>query len=124
MSSLNRVTLIGHLGADPEMKQTLNGKIVANLRLATTERWTDKQSKEKREATEWHTVEAWGPLAQFIGQYAKKGRHVFVEGKLTHSTSEKDGKKSYWTTVVAREFKFLDRPDNLDTEFAEPREEN
>lgn len=120
MSSVNKVTLIGNLGKDPEIKSFQNGGRIANLRLATTETWRDKNSGERREKTEWHSVVVSSePIVKFIEGRLKKGHKVYVEGKLeTRNYEAKDGsgKKVYVTEVVVRpyagELKMLDRPAN------------
>lgn len=91
MSSVNRVILVGHLGADPEMRYTNNGQAVCNMRIATSESWTDKDGN-KQERTEWHSISAWGKQAEFCGQYLAKGRQVYVEGRLqTREYQDKEG---------------------------------
>ncbi|MEQ9477737.1 MAG: single-stranded DNA-binding protein, partial [Algiphilus sp.] len=89
---INKVILVGNLGQDPEVRYTANGTAVANLRIATTESWRDKQSGEQRENTEWHTVVLFGKTAEIASQYLKKGRQVFIEGKLqTRKWQDKSG---------------------------------
>jgi len=89
--SVNKVILVGNLGADPEVKYTQSGQAMARLRLATNERWTDKGG-QKQERTEWHTVVLWGKQAEFAGQYLSKGRLVFVEGSIqTRTWKDKSG---------------------------------
>jgi len=105
---INKVTLIGHLGADPELRYTPSGTAVCKLRLATTERYTDKAG-EKQERTEWHRVTAWGKLAEICGQYLHKGRLIFIEGRLRNDTWEQDGVKRYSYEIVADEMKMLGR---------------
>ena len=120
MSSLNKVTLIGNLGRDPEIKTFANGGRVANLRIATTEYWKDRQSGERKERTEWHSVVISAePLVKYVERVMKKGHKVYVEGKLeTRNYESKDGggKKVYVTEVTIRpyggEIKLLDRPAN------------
>lgn len=91
MASVNRVILIGHLGADPEVRYTQGGQAVASLRIATSESWTDKDG-QKQERTEWHQVSAWGKEAESCGQYLSKGRQVYVEGRLqTREYQDKEG---------------------------------
>ena len=110
MASLNKVQLIGNLGADPEVRFTPGGAAVANLRLATTERWKDKQSGESKEQTEWHRVVVFGKLAELCREYLAKGRSIYVEGRLqTRSWDDKEGNKKYSTEVVAQTIQFLDR---------------
>ena len=107
MSGVNKVILVGNLGANPEMRFTQGGQAVANLRLATTERWTDK-SGQKQEATEWHRVVVWGKQAEIVGQYLTKGRQVYVEGSIrTRQWQDQQGQKRYTTEVVARNVQML-----------------
>lgn len=100
ISSLNKVILIGRLGADPELKYTSNGTAQAKLNLATSERWKDNDGNNQ-EKTEWHRIVTWRRQAEFAGEWLKKGQLVCVEGKLTTSSWEKDGQKRYMTEVVA-----------------------
>lgn len=102
---LNRVTLLGRLGADPEVRRTQSGDPIANFRVATGERWKDKQTGEQKERTEWHTVVAFGPLAQIAEKYLQKGSRVMVEGELrTRKWQDKDGADRYSTEVVVQGF--------------------
>ena len=99
--ALNKVFLIGNLGADPEMRYSQGGMAIARVRLATNEQWTDK-SGQKQERTEWHSVVAFGKQAEYVGEYCKKGRQIFVEGSLqTRQWDDKDGNKRYTTEVKA-----------------------
>ncbi|MGH7740481.1 MAG: single-stranded DNA-binding protein [Candidatus Eiseniibacteriota bacterium] len=107
MSGVNKVILVGNLGANPEMRHTQGGQTVANLRLATTERWTDKNG-QKQEATEWHRVVVWGKQAEIVGQYLTKGRQVYIEGSIrTRQWQDQQGQKRYTTEVVARNVQML-----------------
>lgn len=101
-----RVELIGHLGADPEVKHTQSGNIVANLRVATSERWRDKQTGERKERTEWHRVVIWNEgLAKVAEQYLKKGSKVFISGKLqTRKWTDQQNIERYSTEVVLQGF--------------------
>jgi single-strand DNA-binding protein len=104
---VNKVILIGNLGRDPEVRFTPNGRAMAKLAVATSERWTDQQG-QRQERTEWHNVVVWGKQAETCGQYLAKGRQVFVEGSIrTRSYDDKDGNKRYVTEVVARDVRFL-----------------
>ena len=104
---INKVILIGNLGADPELKYTPSGAAVANFRIATNETWTDA-SGEKQERTEWHNIVAWRKLAEICGEYLKKGSQVYLEGRLqTRSWEGQDGVKRYTTEVVARDMQML-----------------
>jgi single-strand DNA-binding protein len=102
MASLNKVTLIGNLGADPETKYMPSGDAVTNIRIATTESWKDKTSGEKQERTEWHRIAFFGKLAEIAGEYLKKGSQVYVEGKLqTRKWQDKEGQDRYTTEIRA-----------------------
>lgn len=104
---VNKVILVGNLGADPEVRFTPGGQAVANFRIATSESWTDK-SGQKQERTEWHRIVVWGKLAELCGEYLAKGRQCFVEGRLqTREWTDKEGKKNYTTEVVASSVVFL-----------------
>lgn len=108
MASLNKVMLIGNLGADPEMRYLPSGDAVANIRIATTESWKDKASGEKKEETEWHRVSFFGKLAEIVGEYLKKGSPVYVEGRIkTRKWQDKDGQDRYSTEVVADRMQML-----------------
>ena len=104
---VNKVILVGNLGANPEMRTTQGGQPVANLRLATTERWTDKNG-QKQEQTEWHRVVVWGKQAEICGQYLVKGRQIYVEGRIrTRQWQDQQGQKRYSTEVVAQVIQML-----------------
>ena len=103
--SVNKVILIGHLGADPEIRKTQDGRSIANLRLATSESWKDKNTGEKRERTEWHRVVIFSEgLARVAEAYCKKGDKVYVEGQLQTRKWEKDGQTHYATEIVLQGF--------------------
>jgi len=107
MSGVNKVILVGNLGANPEMRFTQGGQAVANLRLATSERWTDK-SGQKQETTEWHRVVVFGKQAEIVGQYLTKGRQVYIEGRLqTRQWQDQQGQKRFTTEVVAQNMRFV-----------------
>ena len=106
---LNKVTLIGRLGADPEVRYMPTGGAVANISLATTFRWKDKQSGERKENTEWHRVVFFNRLAEIVGEYLKKGSQVYVEGRLqTRKWQGQDGQDRYTTEIIATEMIMLD----------------
>ena len=108
MASVNKVIIVGHLGKDPETRYTTSGDAICNIVVATTETWKDKQSGEKREATEWHRVVFFGKLAEIAGQYLKKGSQVYLEGKLkTRKWQDNDGHERYTTEINADEMKML-----------------
>jgi len=117
MASVNKVILIGHLGADPEVRYAPSGDAVCNIRMATTETWKDKVTGEKKEATEWHRITFFGRLAEIAGQYLKKGSQVYIEGSLrTRKWQDKDGQDRYTTEIRADEMKMLgSRPSAGDT---------
>ena len=101
MASVNKVILVGNLGADPEVRYTPSGKAVASFSLATKEQWTGKDG-EKTERTEWHKIVAWARLGEICGEYLRKGSQVYVEGRLqTRSWEDKEGNKRWITEVVA-----------------------
>jgi single-strand DNA-binding protein len=100
MRGVNKVILVGTLGQDPEVKYMPNGNAVCNLSLATNESWTDKQSGQKKERTEWHRVSMFGKVAEIAGEYARKGTAIYIEGKLQTREWEKDGVKRYTTEIV------------------------
>jgi len=123
MAGVNKVILIGNLGADPEIRYTPNGTPVANLRMATSESWKGKTG-QKEERTEWHRVVLWSKLAELAGQYLSKGRQVYIEGRLqTRSWDDKEGNKRYSTEVVATNMQFLGGPGERKGEFKEIPEE-
>jgi single-strand DNA-binding protein len=106
---VNKVILVGNLGKDPEVRYTSGGQAVANLRIATSRSWTDKQSGQRKEETEWHDVEVWGKQAEQCGEYLAKGRQVYVEGRLkTDKWQDKQsGQDRYKVKVVADTVRFL-----------------
>ena len=105
---INKVILVGNLGADPEVRYTAGGTAIASLSVATSEQWTDKQSGQKQERTEWHRVKLFGRLAEIAGEYLKKGRQVYVEGSLrTDKYTDKQGVERYSTDIVASELQML-----------------
>ena len=108
MASVNKVILIGNLGRDPEVRYTPSGGAVCNISVATTRNWKNKDSGDKVEETEWHRVVFYDRLAEIAGEYLKKGRSVYVEGRLkTRKWTDKDGAEKYTTEVIAEEMKML-----------------
>ncbi len=106
---LNKVTLIGRLGADPEVRYMPSGGAVANISLATNFRWKDKQTGEKKESTEWHRVVFFNRLAEIVGEYLKKGGQVYIEGRLqTRKWQDQGGHDRYTTEIIATEMQMLD----------------
>lgn len=107
MASVNKVILLGNLGKDPEIKYMTNGEAVANIALATTEVWKDKNG-EKVEKTEWHRVTFYRKLAEIVGEYCKKGKSIYVEGRLeTRKWQDKSGQDRYTTEIIATDMKLL-----------------
>jgi single-strand DNA-binding protein len=105
---INKVILIGHLGADPETRAMPSGMTVANLRLATSENWKDKQSGEQQERTEWHNVALFGRLGEIAGEYLRKGSQVYIEGRLrTRKWQDKSGVDRYTTEIVANDMQMI-----------------
>lgn len=110
MASVNKVILVGNLGADPEVRYLPNGDAVTNIRVATTESWKDKATGEKKELTEWHRVVFYRKLAEIAGQYLKKGSQVYIEGRLrTRKWQGQDGQDRYTTEIEAQEMQMLGR---------------
>ena len=121
MSGVNKVIIVGNLGQDPEVKTIGSGQTVANLSVATSESWNDKQG-QKQERTEWHRVIVWGKQAENAGKYLSKGSKVYVEGKLqTRSWDDKtDGKKRYATEIQAQTIQYLSASKNASAGGAAP----
>lgn len=110
MASVNKVIIVGNLGADPETRYLPSGEAVTNIRVATTDRWKDKQSGEMKEATEWHRIAFFGKLATIAGEYLKKGSQVYVEGSLrTRKWQDKEGQDRYSTEIRADAMQMLGR---------------
>jgi len=121
MASVNKVILVGNLGADPETRYMPSGDAITNIRIATTDRWKDKQSGEMKEATEWHRIAFFGRLAEIAGQYLKKGSQVYVEGRIrTRKWQDKDGQDRYSTEIVADAMQLLGKREGMGE--APPRE--
>ena len=119
MASVNKVIIVGNLGADPETRYLPSGEAVTNIRVATTDRWKDKQSGEMKEATEWHRVAFFGRLATIAGEYLKKGSQVYVEGSLrTRKWQDKEGQDRYSTEIRGDVMQMLGRREGS----GEPRE--
>jgi single-strand DNA-binding protein len=111
MAGVNKVILVGNLGRDPEVRYTQSGTPVANFTMATTERWNDPTSGERKEKTEWHRIVVWGKQAEIAGEYLRKGRQVYVEGSLqTREWTDREGNKRQTTEVRAQRFQMLGRP--------------
>ena len=107
--SVNKVILVGNLGADPEVKSFQNGGRIANLRIATSEDWKDRQTGEKKERTEWHRVVCFNRLGEIAGEYVRKGSKVYIEGSLrTRKWQDQQGQDRYTTEIIANELEMLD----------------
>lgn len=108
MASVNKVIIVGNLGRDPEMRYMPSGDTIANIAVATTDKWKDKSTGEQKEATEWHRISFFGKLAEIAGQYLTKGSQVYVEGKLkTRKYTDKDGVEKYSTEIVGDTMQML-----------------
>lgn len=108
MASVNKVILVGNLGRDPETRYAPSGAAICNVTIATSRNWKDKATGEKREETEWHRVVFYDRLAEIAGEYLKKGRPVYVEGRLkTRKWTDKDGVEKYTTEIIAEEMQLL-----------------
>jgi single-strand DNA-binding protein len=108
MASVNKVILIGNLGADPEMRFLPSGESVCNLRMATTEKWKDKATGDMKEATEWHRISLFGRQAEIAGEYLKKGSSAYIEGSLrTRKWQDKEGRDQYTTEIRADRIQLL-----------------
>lgn len=116
MAGINKVIIVGHLGNDPEMRSMPNGEAVANISVATSEAWTDKNTGERREVTEWHRIVFYRKLAEICGQYLKKGAQVYIEGRLrTHKWQDQNGQDRYTTEIQGDVMQMLGtRPQSKD----------
>jgi single-strand DNA-binding protein len=122
MNGVNKVILVGLLGADPEIRYTQAGDAVANMRLATTEKWKDKETGEMRESTEWHKVVLFGRTAEVAGKFLKKGSPAYVEGKLrTRKWQDKDGQDRYTVEVVGDNLQLLGRAGDAEDDRPAPQ---
>ena len=113
--SVNKVILIGNLGKDPEIRRLENGVVLANFSIATSESFTDKQTGEKKEITDWHDIVLWRGLAEVAEKYLRKGTKIYVEGKLKNRQWEQDGIKRYSTEIQVNEMTFLSTKKNAET---------
>ena len=110
---INKVILVGNLGKDPEVRYTAGGSAVANITVATTDSWTDKQSGDKQERTEWHRVVFFARLAEIVGEYLRKGSQVYIEGRLqTRKWQDQSGADRYTTEIKASTMQMLDSRQN------------
>ncbi len=108
MKSLNKVMLIGNLGTDPELRHTASGQAVASFSLATNERWVGRDGGQAQERTEWHRIVVWGKLAEICNEYLRKGRQVYLEGRIqTREWQDKQGAKRYTTEIIAQDMVML-----------------
>ena len=107
MAGVNKVIILGRLGADPDLRSSPSGVTSCNLSIATSQNWTDKASGEKKEKTEWHRVVFFGRSAEIIDQYVKKGQELYIEGSLSTSKYEKDGIERYTTNIISSSFNFI-----------------
>lgn len=126
MASINKAILIGNLGQDPTTRFLPDGKAVCNFSIATTETWKDKNSGDKKEATEWHRISAFGKLAEVCGEYLRKGSSVYIEGRIQTRKYDKDGQTYYTTEIIADQMKMLgSKPDSRERgdDTAPPRKE-
>lgn len=125
MKGINKVILIGNLGADPEVRYATNGSAIANLTIATNESWKDKQTGATQERTEWHRIVIFGKLAEICGEYLKKGAKVYIEGKLqTRKWKDKQDVEHYTTEILAHEMQMLDSRRNADQNNNQPRQQS
>ena len=117
---LNSAEIIGNVGQDPQVRHTQSGTAVANISVATSESWFDKNTKEKQEKTEWHRIVAWGKLAEVVEKYVKKGRQIYVQGRIeTRTWDDNQGNKKYTTEIVAKEILLLGPRDDKSKDLAE-----
>ena len=107
MAGVNKVIILGRLGADPELRSSPSGVTSCNLSIATSQNWTDKSSGEKKEKTEWHRIVFFGRSAEIIDQYVKKGQELYIQGSLSTSKYEKDGIERYTTNIIGSSFNFI-----------------
>lgn len=124
MIGINQMTLVGNVGTKPEIKYSSAGKAIINLSVATTDTWVDKETGEKKQATEWHRVSMFGKLAEIANQYVEKGSKVFIQGKLKTRSYEQDGVKKYTTEIVVSGFQgifqLLDKRDDSNVVVVSP----
>ena len=122
---VNKVIIVGNLGQDPEIKEFPSGGAVCNISVATSEIWSDKETGEKKEKTEWHRIVFFNRLAEIAGEYLKKGSKVFVEGSLrTRKWEDKNGQDRYTTEIVAKEMQMLDSKGSVGSEVADKKVAN
>ena len=129
MAGVNKVIILGRLGADPELRSSPSGVTSCNLSIATSINWTDKNSGDKKEKTEWHRVVFFGRPAEVIDQYMKKGQQLYVEGRLETSKYEKDGIERFSTNIIGESFNFISgsstqMDDSIQNEFNQTPSQN
>lgn len=129
MAGVNKVIIIGNLGRDPEIRYSQQGLAIVNFPVATSEQWTDKNSGERQEKTEWHRIIAFGKPAETLEKYLKKGSQIYIEGRLQTRTYDKEGQTHYITEIVANNFQFLgsrsDRgPGDAQQQGGQPQQDN
>jgi len=107
MAGINKVILVGNLGKDPEVSYTQSGSAVAKFSIATSDKWADKSSGEKKDKTEWHRITAFGKLGEICGEFLKSGKQVYIEGRLQYGSYEKDGITRYTTDIIASQMQML-----------------
>jgi single-strand DNA-binding protein len=121
MASINKVIIIGNLGKDPEVRYMPSGSAICNITVATSRQWKDKTSGERQEETEWHRITFFDRMAEIAGEYLKKGRPVYVEGRLkTRKYTDKDGAEKYVTEIVATDLQLLGAKDGAEREQTAP----
>ena len=124
MRGVNKVILVGNLGADPEIRYSSTGTPVTTFRIATNENWLNRDSGEREQRTEWHRIVAFGKLGEICAEYLKRGKQVYVEGRLrTRSWEDRDGNKRWVTEVVATNIVMLGSPGEVKTDFEAPQED-
>jgi single-strand DNA-binding protein len=116
-SGINKVILVGNLGADPDVRTTAGGAAVTTLSLATSDSWKDKETGADQKKTEWHRIILWNRLAENAGKYLKKGSKIYIEGQLQYRNYEQDGQTKYITEIVARDMQFLDSRGSSDSSY-------
>jgi len=107
MAGINKVILVGNLGKDPEVSYTQSGSAVAKFSIATSEKWVDKSSGEKKDKTDWHRITAFGKLGETCGEYLSKGKQVYIEGRIQYGSYEKDGVTRYTCDIIANQMQIL-----------------
>jgi len=108
MASVNKVIIVGNLGKDPEIRYLTSGDVIANIAVATSNRWKDRNTGEQKEQTDWHRIALFGRLAEIVGEYLKKGSSIYIEGHLqTHKYTDKDGVERYATAIIAEQMQML-----------------